>query len=45
MPLAMGAASGRADSEGEYKSEDTVLLGDESISGRSAHSAKSGVHR
>ena len=32
MPLVMGAASGWAGSEGEYRSEDTVLPGDESMS-------------
>lgn len=41
MPFAMGAASGCAGSDGEYRSEDTVLLGDESMFGRCSHSAKS----
>lgn len=45
MPFVMGAASDLADSEGEYKSEDTVLLGDESMSGRASHSAQPGLHR
>ena len=43
MPFVTGAASCCAGSEGEYRLEDTVLLGEESMSGRSAHSAKFGA--